>query len=439
MTLNPRCHAILKKATTQLLTVTLLLSAPATATNAETQITFSSLIDQFESEKHHTYGYFAQELVGSLNSVAAGATRWGHERLGLSDSSPMHRWIYLATAVHLQARLQWANSMYFGHEFSHFSTAHQFGRVNHYFRDAGSGERQSYGDAYLRTILKGHPGGPAVSHGNLSPEQRRKHEAERITSTTAGLNWQMNYSERWLRQHLTYGPKDVFDAPDFFMNRAYLAAYAYGDKQRAKKPRAVGDQGIRGDVEKWAKRMTAQHGEKDALEDAFVYGIGATFASPAFWSVNSAIGAYASSGETALPDVFLTTPIGGLTWDVPQYLNLDSMTLAPTIYWQPDEQLTGFLGADTIVLGYAREFAVVGQTEDEHRFTLTGQWDRFQADLGVTQSKSGSLTEFEMSFDLNDSIAVTGGAAIADGDTLRGRRNFPFGNHETWVGLRITF
>lgn len=401
---------------------------------ADTSLTISSLTGHYSDEDHATYGYLAREVVESLDSVASGLTRWGHNRLGLSQSSRWRRSAYLISAIHLQLRMQWANSLYFGHEFSHFATAHQFGREEHYFRDGKSGEEIPFLRAYARAMWQGSVGGPAVSRrpaGSIASQ-------EEITSTAAGLNWQMNYSERWLRQHIAFGHKDFFNAPEFLLNRSYLMSYALGDSNRDTADMGKQNED-RGDLIKWAEHIERTQSDSDVLDKVVANTVLANLLSPAFWTAINSFNSYVESGETGFSVPVIETGIGQFAWDIPQYLNFDSMTLAPTVYWRMDDRIADFVGANRIVLAAATEIPVIGDGKGEQHLSMTGRWGRFDADLGFSRSGSGHFTEFEMAYRLKDRLAVTGGVAISDGKTLRGRRNYPFGNHATWLGLRLSF
>lgn len=409
------------------------LFACVNSTSAETTISVSNLIMDYKDKDYRTYGYLAQEIVSSGNSLAAWLGRKGYEGLNLKERSSGARWVYLATALQLQVRVQWANALYFGHEFSHFATAHQFGRDEHFFRDTKNGEEIKYGKAYLAIVKGGQVGGAAVSRGVLDPVQQERHSHEGIMSTTAGLNWQMNYSEKWVRQHYAFGKKDFFDAPDYFLNRSYLSAYAFGDKKRSKNGR------VKGDVLKWAEHVEANNpDEAGALGKAATYSLVANLLSPSYWTAANSFNNFIASGETKLNNPVLDRG-SSLTWDLPQYLNRNSMTIAPTVYWRPAGNAVSKLGADNILLGTSIEVPVIGEDENEIQVSVTGKWQDFDADFSVTKSGDGHFAEIGLAYNVNNNLAVTAGAASANGKTLRGSRNFPHGKAAGWFGLRISF
>lgn len=411
----------------------LLFSCVGTA-NAETALSFSSLVTDYKDEDYRTYGYFAQEIVSSANSLAAGLGRLGHDKLKLSEKSQIARWAYLASAVHLQIRVQWANSLYFGHEFSHFATAHHFGRNEHFFRDYKNGEEIKFKRAYMAIVKGGDVGGAAVSRGKLDAEQEKRHQEEGLISTTAGLNWQMNYSESWVRHHYAFGKKDFFDAPEFFLNRSYLSAYAYGDRKRRN------NEDITGDVLRWAEHIATLHPEEvDALDKAAKYSLAANILSPSFWSSFISFGDYLSTGDTVISDPYLNAETGGFIWDLPHYLNLNSMTVAPTVYWRPSNNTAGQIGARNLLVGAGAEVPVIGDDEEEYRISVTGQWQDFDVDFGIATSTTGHFSEIGLAYNINKNFALTAGAAYADGKTLRGRRNFPHGHVAGWLGVQVSF
>jgi len=404
-------------------------SAFATQAEAEASLTFSTLLIDADQKRYETFGYAAGEVVGSLSSVGAEMARLGHDHLGLQTGTSAQRAIYMATAFQALARFQWASSLVFGHEFSHFATADQLGYTEHYFEDLDTYEKIDVHEAFLRTFLRLDVNGVAVSDHVGTGETR----GDRVMSATAGLNWQMNHSEAWLRKALTYAKKDSFDAPEFLLNRAYLTSYAFGDVVRSR------DNGILGDVERWSRNMEAKAGVSDAARKAAGWGLAANLLSPGFWSSSGAIGGYITRGNAVVDPFSCSTSLGSLTWDIPQYLNADSMTVAPIAYLTADPSLGSVLGADAVAFGAGLEIPVVGDDPMEARLTATGRWVDLEVDLGIAGSEAGVFVEAAASYSLTENVAFTAGAALAEGDTLRAERNFPFGSTSAWAGLRIRF
>lgn len=400
---------------------------------AEANLTVNSLLYDFDRGEYETYGYFAQDIVGSANSMGAAAVRLGHDALDLSNRSAVARLAYAATAFQALYRFQWANSLYFGHEFVHFSTADQIGLGHHYFYDTDAHEEISFSQAYWRAFSQFEVGGPAVSTTHPGEVRGDISQDDIMQSLTAGIDWQMNYSETWLRHHLTYGDKDVFDATDFFLNRTWLMGYALGDHRRSK------NDDFSGDVYKFANHIENTTDETAVLTRVATLSILANMMSPSFWTTSATLGTYISQGKTEIYDPFVETGYGGFTYDIPQYLNANSMSVVPTIYWRAKKEHAAKLGADTLVASLGVEAAIVGNDKTEVKATVTGSFGDFDTDLRLAGSASGYITEIDVDYNLTDHFAISAGAAVASGSTLRAKRNFPRGEESIWLGMKLTF
>jgi len=400
--------------------------------NAETSVTVSTLWNDARAGEYETYGYLASEIVSSLNSIGSKAARWGHDKLDLDNRSPLHRIAYMATAFQAVVRFQWANSIYFGHEFLHFTTADQLGYADHHFEDARTRQNIKFDEAYLRALLNFEIGGPAVSVLQSDHYQGKDFADKRTLSIAAGLNWQMKYSEEWVLRAIAYQAKDAFDAPEFLLNRMYLATYAVGDAYRSREGAVLGD------VRRWAQQIDPGEDGDEVVSKVAAWGLAANLMSPAFWDATAALGRYVAHGNSVVHPYNFETPLGSLTWDVPQYLNTSSMTLAPMAYLTAPDG-AGALQADKFTVGLGVEFPVIGTDRVEVRFIATGQWDQFELDLGLSGSEDGILAEATAGFKIDEAAAIVTGIALSKGDTLRAARNFPFGSSSVWAGFKISF
>ena len=401
------------------------LTSPAFA---ETNLTFGTLFSELDGYDSLQYGLAARQTVGTLNAAGSAAVRYGHEVLGLDEAGPLARGLYTATAYHALLRFHWANSLYFGHEGSHFARAHHFGMREHYFRDSETGERLSNWDAYQNIFLNLEVGGPAVSSGEIDDDE---HYGEHgIMGTAAGLNWQMDYSEHWLRQAWSFQDKDAFDAPEFFMNRLHFMGYATGDIIRRE------DGNTSGDVFKWARYMEEKgFSDENTLEKVAAYSAVANLLSPGFWHAAGAVGAYIGSGVTETGSALKTTAVGSYGWDIPHYLNRSSMTVAPTLYWVPET--TG--AKDTFLFGAGLELPVIGEADPELRLSATGRHGSISFDTTLALADGGAYAEASVNYHLDDNFALNLGGALGRGETLGQARQMPASDAAAWAGGQFSF
>lgn len=403
------------------------LASPAVA---ETNLSFGTLMSEIDGFSSPRYGLAAQQVVGTMNAAGSAAVRYGHEALSLDEAGPLARGLYTLTAYQALVRFHWANSIYFGHEGSHFATAHQFGLDEHYFRDDESGERLSNFDAYRNIFLNMEVGGPAVSSGSILHEQDENYRKAGIMATTSGVNWQIDYSERWLREALAFGGKDAFDAPEFVMNRLYFTSYALGDILR----KDSGD--TTGDFQKWARHMEEKgHSGSDTLEKAAALSFASNLLSPQLWSAAHSVGKYIVNGETRGYVGTSTGSDSSFTWDVPHFLNASSMTLAPTAYWSPGLQDDRY----RLSLGAGLEVPAFGEADPELRLSATGRWDQLSYDTTLALGQDGAYSEASMNYHLTDGLALNLGAAIGRGETLQQSRDMPAADAATWAGIQFNF
>lgn len=404
-------------------------AVPATAGS----ITVNSLMFADSEEQWDTYTYIAKDTVKSLNETGSRITELGHFALNLDNKSSTSRMVYALTAGHLNYRFQVANTIFFGHEYVHFQHAHRLGLTNHSFVSDDDGSTISKQDAYINIFLTGGVGGPATSSSG-STFDPDLYASEGITTALAGANWQTAYSEQWIRDAATLNSKNVFDQSDFFFNRSYMMSYALHDYDAYKDGGATN-----GDLYKFANNLNLDGGNEDTLKKIVGISLLANLMSPRFIESVTDYVDYVVSGDTEITQKYITTSAGGITWDIPQYLNPNSLTLAPTIYLKVNDSLATSLGADRMLLSASYETPVLGDDDAEIRLTATTAWNHIETDFAVTAGSNGQFYELMGAYNISDSMAVTGGAVFGDGDTLRGKRNMPTGNSAAWIGARYTF
>lgn len=406
-----------------------LSAAPALAG----EFKINTLMGGGEEEQWKNWTYIANDTVSSLNDAGSALTVKAHEALNMEEASPFGRFGFALTVGQINTRFHHANSIFFGHEFAHFQNAHRFGITDHYFVDDGTGEEISHAQAYWNIFATGAVGGPATSrsHGSFDHDL---HAEEGILSTLGGPNWQMRYTEDWIRSASKPRGKTVFDTTDFLINRTHMTAYANLDRRKTAE-----DGSSSGDLYKFARHVEPDRNPEDVLTDMTLYGTAATLISPMFWQ--SAYGAsdYVLTGKTDFEIDYYQTRLGGVLWDVPQFLNPGGYTFAPTLYFKPEGNLAKSIGADDLLLSASYETAVMGEVDPELRLTVTGNWGAFRTDLGISGGSGGQFLEAEAGYIMNDAFSLNIGTALTKGSTLRGTRNMPTGDSATWAGVQFSF
>lgn len=395
------------------------------------EVTFSTKFIEGEGALFESGTYVSRDVVTSLNSTSSHLTLGAHNALGMDEASSLSRLGFMLTVGQLNTRAHYANSIMFGHEFSHFQHAHRFGFTEHSFTDDETGEEISNLDAYKNLFFGFSVGGPATSRGQHNHEE---YETEGSSTFTSGLNWQMSYSEDWIRAASRPGTKTSFDSTDFFINRSYVASYANLDRDTLKKTGTS-----TGDVYKFVQHLDPDGDADKMLKKITIYGIAANLASPVFWQAAAAPGRYVTTGQTDFEIDYFDTKFGGVTWDVPQYLNNDGFTIAPTFYIKPDAGILNDIGVNDLLLSASYETAVMGEADPELRITATGSRGAFQADVGVSYNGDAAFMELDAGYNVSKSMSLNVGAAITKGDTLRGKRNMPTGDSATWANVRFQF
>ena len=218
------------------------------------------------------------------------------------------------------------------------------------------------------------------------------------------------------------------------MNRIYTMSYAYGDQGRD-----LVD-GVPGDVRKFATHLESTAGETDVLKKVTITSLISNVLSPNIMAISSSVNDYINNGKLEVQPVVLQTRSGhGYSWDIPQYLNPNSLTISPTLYWLPNDDLKDALGASNLVIGAALEVPVIGDDANEARFTVDAKWDRLSLESGLSLGPDGQFVEINASYDLSDSAKISLGAAQKSGDTLRGTRGTASGKKQVCAGTSVTF
>jgi hypothetical protein len=364
-------------------------------------------------------GYRARDIVESGEHIGATIAESGHNLLGLDYASPEVRALYFGTVGLLNFRFQQANAIMFGHEYIHFQFHDLEGRPDHYFYNFDTGEEIDFQEAYINTLIWGGPKATATSRGNSGRDDLPSDQ--RIMRTASGVDWQMQYSERWVQKSLM-NPQTVFSMPGYLGNRSKLLTYALGDSIR--------DEGaVSGDINKVAAHYTSLGHETEA-SDIALWGMVGTALSPLTWNSIFGMKEYVDYGTVEMKDPFFSLDNGlRLTWDIPQYLNADGMTLAPMLYTDTD------FG----VIGVGMEVAVIGDSAPETNVTYLRDFGKADMGLNVTWAETGSHIEMEAGYELIQAVSLEGRFAASAGETLRGQRNNPTGGETIYGGIAFHF
>lgn len=394
------------------------------------QITINSLSSSGGDEWWSSYNQHSWDTLHSANRLVSYGAIGAHNALRMQERSEWERALFMLTIGQAAARATWANSV-LGHEYAHFANAHRLGLKEHYFVDDDSGERFDWQTAWLNSFVGGDPNGPATSRGEFNDDVS---EGDTVEMSLAGLNWQMGYSEKYLRDWLSGSSRTVFDTPDLVMNRVYMTSYATGTLTE------VNGSPWGGDIGRFDNHIEAMTGDDKVSEKVILTGVLANILSPNILSAGGGILSYIQTGSLEVSPHLRELRNGShITWDIPQFLNKDSMTVAPTVYWMPNEEQKGRVGANSIVVGFGVETPTIGSDNSEARLSFDGQWDTLSLGMALSSGKSGQYLEFESGYRINDSVGVSFGLATAAGETLRGRRFLPDDDFHSWVGLNVSF
>jgi hypothetical protein len=364
-------------------------------------------------------GYRARDIVEAGEHIGSTVAEAGHNLLGLDYASPQARILYLGTAGLLNMRFQQANAIMFGHEYIHFQFHDLEGRPDHYFYNFDTNEELDFSEAYLNTLIWGGPKATATSRGNSGRDELPSEQS--IMRTAAGVDWQMQYSERWVQKSLM-NRQSVFSMPGYLGNRTKLGMYALSD--------SLSDTGVvTGDVNKVAAHYSSLGHETDA-GDIALWGLAASALSPMTWNSFSALNSYVEYGDLEMQDPFFTLANGlRLTWDIPQYLNADGMTLAPMAYTETD------FG----VIGIGMEIGVIGDSAPETNISYMHDFGKTDVAAHITWAETGSHLELEAGYELIQALSLEGRFSASAGDTLRGVRNNPTGGETLYAGISFHF
>ncbi|EPX76781.1 hypothetical protein [Salipiger mucosus] len=406
-----------------ILTALLSTSLIATAIPASSEGVFlNSLLDNYEFHDNDPdfwthQGQRAQTIVENAKYLGVTAAEKLHYKLGLDEKGPKARAGYAAIASLLEFQFQTANAIFFGHEYAHFQTRDYFGFPDHYFYNTETAEEVDGLDLYVKLLFGSNPA-TAMNVGAYNG----KDPGKTILTKSAGLNWQMNYSEEWVRRGLRSGGNRFFASAGYLNNRAKMFGYAMSDED--------GDPGnLVGDVEFISHHFQNNLGIDTSISDIRMYSGLSLLASPTTWSVVQGFSDYAMTGDLKMKDPFFEAGPVPFTWDIPSYLNAENMTLAPTAYFD----------IDGYVVGAGIETPVIGEGDDEYTLSIGKNWDSFFVEAEHTFAPDGGHTEIEAGYDFNDHFGVEVRHMTSSGQSYRGDRNNLYGEDVTFAGINVRF
>lgn len=415
------------------------LGAFCTDAKAADGIDLSTLTFMTGEAKWKNLAMMSEEAVDSLADTGTQLTDLGYIALDLEHGTPWARGLYFLTAGQVNARLTWAASVLYGHEYAHFQHARRFGLTDHYFydRDEGPSTRISDSQAFWRIFLTGQVGGPARS-GSDDPGvyDTPLYKEEGITKSLSGLNWQMNYTEDWVREQVFDDEVSTFEIPGFLMNRLYTMAYSAGSWSGTNST-STHDDG--GDTGKFAAHLEQDIGVSNALGKMVGLSAIANLLSPQVLGAVETFNAYLVDGTFLHSVEMMETRFGRVTWDIPQYLNLGNMSVSPTLYWKPGKEQKPLLRADDIMLGLGIETPIIGEGEGELHTYLSGRWNKLMVENDLSIGLDGIFTEISLAYTVKPHLDITMGYAGGSGVTLHEKRLFPLGSDTIWAGVRATF
>lgn len=388
------------------------------------ELRFNSLVVADEQQWWDGFTYHSQDSLQSMNRLGAQALLYAHDRFDMEDRSPLARALFLGTAGQAVSRFQWANSIMV-HEYAHFQFARSFGFEVNYFRDDEDGEIFDFSEAWVRSFFHGDPRGPAVyGDGDGVVDWVGYGQSEHMQAA-AGNNLQMTYSAERVREFQFMGEDLVFMAPDMFLNRIYPTTYTWGTYLSGDKTEPTWDPG------RYAAALSARTGEEEVLKKMALVGLASVMLSPsAVWTQAEGVGEYIMSGETMVTAPHYRWGDMKVSYDVPYYRNIDSVTIAPTVYAL--KETNAWLRADKAMIGLSFEQGVIGASDQEVWITYDSVWDKIGVSAGLAIGDEGHYSEIAVRYALNDDFAFEIAGAQNTGETLRGTRNMPTTDSLVW-------
>lgn len=424
---------------TSALVLSLFSASDAAAERPKLELEFnSSLLNKYSEEKGdiywRNYSYTADSVINNVSNLGTYGLITLHDKFNLDEKRASSRLLFLATYGLLKTRVDFTNSLFFGHELIHFQNAYRFGDAESYFRNESTGEKMDFWETYKYILINGRPPGPAVSAFDPEDYVDFRNNPRKIEHITNPLNWQMEYSSRWVESSLLHNNKTIFDLPNFFINRNYMAGYYVGDSQSNGETT-----GELGDPWKYAQHMEQFTGKttKENLDQMTGLIVLSSFLSHSTWVNSSQVGRYISTGDYKIEPSYLNTRLGKVTWDIETYQNLESFTIKPKVFFNREDG--SLLGGDKVLYSVGVEKSALGNDDIEVTLGVHGIWGDFNTSTEVSVNDSGQFLELNAAYEINEYGEFFTQAAMSNGDTLRGSRVAPDEKPTFMMGFKVKF
>ena len=427
-----------KKTILGLVTLCSILSSGAYAKENTLQLEFpSSFFNEFSDEKQSdfwkNYSYSAESIINNLSNIGTYGAIKLHDKFDLENKTEKERILFLLTVGSLKAKFDFTNTVFFGHEFIHFQNGNNLGGSENYFRNSETGEEVSFLDFYLELLISGKTQGPAVTKWNPEDYQDFINNPKRIQHISNPLNWQMEYSSKWIEDSLLNENKTVFDISNFLFNRGYMTSYYIGDLSRGD-----GFSGEAGDPWKYAKHLEqfTNNTQDENLKKITTISAISMLLSHSLWSHVNNYESYISTGDYKIENEFIKTPLGEITWDIETYQNVENFSIKPKVFFNREEN--GFK-ADKLLYSVGFEQSVLGNDESELTLGIHGKWGEFSTSTEMSFNDSNQFLELYSGYKFNEKSELFAKAQISNGTTLKGERLAPGENSNFALGIKVNF
>lgn len=391
-----------------------------TTLNMDT-LTFSNpFYDAPEDSSWDAHMYRTMGWLENSEEIGSALLSFGHDKLKMSEQSSLARATYLLTAGQLNYRFQLANAIVFGHEMAHFQFSIPIGGHNFRFHNFDTGTDHTLSEVYWNVFWKMDPEVTATkSISDWSDPDAR------IMVNNSGLNLQQKIGAEWTRSSL-YEDKNVFDVPTYLINKSHILGYAYNDKINE------GNQTISGDVINFVNHLKSEGYDADI--DKVVSTAAISYAlSPTTWQIGHSLYDYIATGDITYEPFYVNVSKSKLSWDISNYMNANSYTVAPVVYIKKS------IHEFPVLIGIGTEFSVMGENKTELSASLRSSVNNHRFDISASGSSEGHFISLNYGYSVSDRFVPNISYITTSGDSLEGSRMLPTDKSLLWAGVSITF
>lgn len=420
-----------------ILTASMILSSLGTSSVANEKINlefsdtfFLEYSDIKESSFWESYSHTADSILKNLNNIGTYSAIRLHNALNMSEKTTTERFLFLLITGGAKFRFDMANSVFFGHELIHFQNGNLLGGNENYFSDQKTGDKISFYDFYFDLLLSGKTRGPATTKFLPDDYANFISNPKKIQHVSNPLNWQMEYSSRWIEDSLLNEDKTIFDVSDLLINKSYMSLYYLGDLKRG-----YNKSNILGDPWKYAEHLTqySHKSKEDNLKKITQINIASLLLSHSMWSAINNYENYTNNSELGIKNNFINTSLGPVTWDIETYQNIENFAIKPKVFFNRKD--TSILGGEKVLYSLAIEQSVLGERDSELTLGIHGKWDRFKTSTEISFNNDNQFIEINSGYSLTKNTEIMARANISNGETLKGNRISP--NNKTTMSLGI--